>query len=129
MDVIEKAKELSMAVMQDERCRRFQLAKAERDADFELQKLIGQFNLNKIKLNAEYKKTPLEPEKLKGMEQELRDVYGVIMQNEHMKVFNNAKKEMDELLSHINGIIQLAVSGEVDDSSCAGDCASCGGCR
>jgi cell fate (sporulation/competence/biofilm development) regulator YlbF (YheA/YmcA/DUF963 family) len=129
MDVIEKAKELSMAIMQDERCVRMQVAKAANEADLELQKRIGAFNLKKMMLSGEYKKTPLDDEKLKKLEEELRDIYAQIMENEHMAEFNTAKKDMDEMLGHINGIIQLAISGEIDDGGCQGDCAGCSGCR
>lgn len=130
MDVIEKAKELSMAISQDERCVRLQVAKAANEADLSLQKQIGEFNLKKIMLSAEYKKTPPNDAKVKAFEEELRDIYANIMQNEHMAEFNAAKKDMDEMLTHINGIIQVAISGEVDnDSSCQGNCEGCSGCH
>jgi cell fate (sporulation/competence/biofilm development) regulator YlbF (YheA/YmcA/DUF963 family) len=130
MDVIEKAKELSMAITQDERCIRMQVAKAANEADMPLQKFIGEFNLKKIMLNAEYKKTPPDDAKLKSLEEELRDIYAKIMENEHMAEFNAAKKGMDEMLGHINGIIQLAISGEVDSADgCSGSCESCSGCH
>jgi cell fate (sporulation/competence/biofilm development) regulator YlbF (YheA/YmcA/DUF963 family) len=130
MDVIEKAKELSMAIMQDERCIRMQVAKTANEADIELQKLIGEFNLKKIMLGAEYKKNPPDDAKLKGFEDELKNIYKNIMENAHMSEFQLAKKDMDEMLAHINGIIQLAISGEIDDNEgCAGDCSSCSGCH
>jgi cell fate (sporulation/competence/biofilm development) regulator YlbF (YheA/YmcA/DUF963 family) len=129
MEVIEKAKELSMALIQDERCRRMQVAKAANETDLELQKLIGEFNLKKIMLSAEYKKIPPDDAKLKGFEEQLRDIYADIMKNEHMAEFNAAKKDMDELVSHINGIIQLAISGEIDTDGCSGSCSGCSGCH
>lgn len=130
MDVIEKAKELSMAIMQDERCIRLQNAKAANEADMELQKLIGEFNLKKIMLSAEYKKNPPDDAKLKAFEEELKDIYGKVMQNPHMAEFNAAKKQMDEMLGHINSIIQVAISGEVEqDGGCTGNCTGCAGCH
>lgn len=135
MDVIEKAKELSMAISQNARCVRLQVAKAANEADMELQKQIGEFNLKKIMLSAEYKKTPPNDAKVKAFEEELRNIYAGIMENAHMAEFNAAKKDMDEMLTHINGIIQVAISGEVDSGTCAdnggcqGSCEGCSGCH
>jgi cell fate (sporulation/competence/biofilm development) regulator YlbF (YheA/YmcA/DUF963 family) len=130
MDVIEKAKELGVAITQDPRCVRLQVAKAANEADMELQKMIGEFNLKKIMLNAEYKKTPPDDARLKAFEEELRGIYGRILENDRMAEFNAAKKGMDEMLSHINGIIQVAISGEIDTpAGCSGSCEGCAGCH
>lgn len=130
MDVIEKAKELSMAIIQDERTIRFQVAKAQYEADLELNKLIGEFNLKKMKMSGEYKQATPDQDKLAALEQELKDVYAQIMATESMTVYTAAKNEVDEMLSHINGIIQLAVSGEIENNAgCAGSCDGCSGCH
>lgn len=130
MDVIEKAKELSMAIIQDERTVKFQVAKAQSETDLELNKMIGEFNLKKMNMSGEYKKTPPDKEKLTALENELKEIYAQIMANEHMAAYTAAKNEVDEMLSHINGIIQLAVSGEIDNSDgCSGSCSGCSGCH
>lgn len=128
MDIIEKARELGQALMEDERCKRLQAAKAANDSDAKLQEFIGEFNLKKIQMNNEFNKAPEQQskEKLSKIEQELKDVYNKIMTTPTMVEFTAAKKDMDELIGHINSIIQMSVSGEVD-GSCSGNCASCGG--
>lgn len=130
MDIIEKARELGQALMEDERCKRLQAAKAANDSDANLQELIGEFNLKKLQMNNEFNKNPEQQskEKLSALEQELKDVYNKIMATPSMVEFTAAKKDMDELIGHINSIIQMSVSGEVD-GSCSGNCASCGGCH
>lgn len=131
MDVIEKARELGLAIMEDGRCKRLQAAKTANDADKALQDLIGEFNLKKLQLNGEFNKDPSlqSKEKLSEIEEELKKVYGDIMGNPAMAEYTEAKKEMDELVGHINSIIQMSVSGEVDGPGCGGDCASCAGCH
>lgn len=129
MDVIEKAKELAMAIAQDERCVRLQGAKAENETDTGLQELIGKFNIKKMMLSGEYKKAPLDDAKLKSLEEELRGIYAEIMANPHMAAFNSAKKDMDDMLGHVNSIIQVAVDGEAETGGCTGSCESCQGCR
>lgn len=56
MEVIEKARELGLAIMEDERCKRLQTAKAANDSDMELQKIIGEFNLKRLQLDNEFNK-------------------------------------------------------------------------
>lgn len=130
MDIIEKARELGQALMDDERCKRLQTAKAANDSDAKLQEFIGEFNLKKLQLNNEFNKAPEQQskEKIAKTEQELKDVYNTIMKMPTMVEFTAAKKDMDELIGHINSIIQMSVTGEVG-GSCSGDCASCGGCH
>lgn len=129
MEVIEKAKELAQTIMEDERCRRLQVARAANDNDIELQKLIGEFNLKKIALGAEFKKTPPDKEKAQKFENEMKELYAKIMANPTMAEYTQAKKDMDELLTHINSIIQMSVSGEVSEGSCSGNCEGCAGCH
>lgn len=129
MDVIEKAKELAQAIAQDERCRRLQVAKAANDSDSPLQEMIGQFNLQKMQLGAEYKKEPPDRERIKELEKSMRRLYAEIMKTPAMTEYSAAKEAMDELVAQINAIIQLSVSGEVDTGGCSGDCAGCAGCH
>jgi len=131
MGVIEKARELGEALLADERCIRLQNAKAANDADTELQNLIGEFNLKKFQLNNEFNKKPEEQskEKIEQYQKELKDIYGKIMATEGMKEYAAAKKDVDELLSHINSIIQMSITGEVDGGGCGGNCSACGGCH
>lgn len=128
MGVIEKARELGEALLADERCIRLQNAKAANDADPELQNLIGEFNLKKFQLNNEFNKKPEEQskEKIEQYQNELKDIYGKVMNTEGMKEYAAAKKDVDELVSHINSIIQMSIMGEVD-GGCGGNCSACGG--
>jgi cell fate (sporulation/competence/biofilm development) regulator YlbF (YheA/YmcA/DUF963 family) len=132
MGVIEKARELGQEIMEDARCIRLQTAKAANDADTVLQEMIGEFNLKKLQLNNEFNKPQEEQskERMAQTEKDLKEVYGRIMQNKAMAEFTEAKKDMDELVGHINAIIQMSISGEVEESGgCAGDCGGCSGCH
>ena len=65
---------------------------------------------------------------------ELREVYAKIMANPNMVLYNEAKQDMDQLLSRISSILsQCAEGGDPDtvdyiESGCSGNCGSCGGC-
>lgn len=130
MEVIEAARQLGEALMQDERAKRLQLAKAANDADTVLQGMIGEFNLKKLNYQNLLQQENVDREKVSKVEGELKELYTKIMENDTMKAFENAKKEMDELIGHINSIIQVSVSGEVSaEGGCSGQCSGCAGCH
>ena len=130
MDVIEKARDLAQSIREDARCRRLQVARASNDADPALQRMIGEFNLQKLRLRREYQKQPNDAERIHALEGKIRDIYAQIMQTPGMREYAAAKAEMDELNAQINAIIQLAVTGEMaGGTGCSGNCAGCPGCR
>lgn len=132
MEIIEKARELADLLREDKRCLRLQAAKAANDLDTELQSLIGEFNLKKIALQNELDKTAIDRDKARGFEKEMREVYAKIMAKPSMKEYEEAKREVDTLVGHINSIVQAGVSGEpeaTDPAGCSGNCAGCPGCH
>lgn len=134
--ILDMTRELAEAMQQDERYIKLQMAQAAADEDEELQGMIGEFNLKRIAINNETTKDPEEKdgEKIRQLDRELREVYARLMDNEHMKGYQTAKAELDLLINKMTRIITLASQGEdpytVDvDSTCGGDCSSCGGCH
>lgn len=134
MDMIEKAREFGKAIAQDERVIRYNLARQKSDEDLELQEMIGQFNLKRIELNAQLGKAEKDDEKIASLDKGIKALYEQIMQNDCMKAYNAAKQEVDAAMRFVNQILAAAVNGEdpdtvTEDTSCGGDCASCGGCH
>lgn len=135
MDIIKMARELGKAIQEEERYKAYYLAKEVNDKDEELQALIGEFNLKRFDLNMEMSKPDKNAEKLKELDIEIKDLYGKIMANKNMELFNNVKNEMDDMLSKINTIITMSANGEDPETcsahtGCSPDgCSSCGGCH
>lgn len=134
MDVIKIARELGKAIQADERYQKFAEAQQKNDSDKELQEAIGEFNLKRAQLNAEVHKTDKDTEKIKEMDAELKAMYAKIFENKNMIEYTNAKKEIEEIINHVNAIISGSVSGQDPDgidpvSACAGDCGGCAGCH
>lgn len=134
--ILDMTRELAEAMQQDERYIKMQMAQAAADEDEALQALIGEFNLKRIAVNAEATKNEGEKdgEKLRRLNEELRAVYAQVMANEHMKGYQTAKEEFDGVLNKMMRILTLASQGEDPyeadiESSCSGNCASCGGCH
>ncbi len=137
MDVlVEMAIDLGCQLQEDSRYLALRAAQQAADEDEQLQKLIGEFNLKRMAINAEEQKAEKEQdaEKLRTLNTALRSVYADIMQNEHMIAYNEAKEPFDALVQKINTAIALAAQGQdpasaAEESGCTGNCGSCGGCH
>ncbi|HCC35344.1 MAG TPA: YlbF family regulator [Ruminococcaceae bacterium] len=133
MDVIEAVRDLGMAIQQDERYVAYQIAKQANDEDEELQNAIGEFNLLRMSLNNELQKEAKDDDKLQSLNAQAQAAYGKIMANEHMRVYNAVKNNLDALMNRVNSIISLSLDGEDPETcqpaeGCSGGCSSCAGC-
>lgn len=134
MDVIQMTRELGKLIQQDERYKEYHTAKEINDNDTDLQEKIGEFNLKRIDLNNAMGKENTDQERLTALDAEIKSLYAEIMGNPNMALFNEAKKNMDNMLAEINMIITMSANGEdpatcvVEDTSCSGSCGSCSGC-
>ncbi len=132
--IMDTARELGYMIQQDERFIRAQMAQVAADEDESLQNLIGEFNLKRIALNTESVREDKDPEKMKKLDGEVREVYAQLMENEHMKAYQVAKSELDKLVHQITMIVQMSAQGEDPENintepQCSGNCSSCGGCH
>ena len=134
MDMMDAARQLGKAIQQDERYLAYAAARQANDADEELQKQIGQFNLLKMQIDEAMDKEPRDDEKVAALNADLRKVYSSILINEHMQAYNAAKMALDEAVRRMNAVIDLCLAGEDPDTcepaeGCTGSCSTCGGCH
>lgn len=134
MDIIAQTRELGKMIQQDERYKAYVAARDKNDNDPALQQMISEFNILRSDLNNEMIKDDKDAEKLKQLDEDIKTLYNNIMESELMVAFNNAKEEMDSLLSQINNIITMCANGEDPDTcsatgGCTGSCESCAGCH
>ena len=131
--ILEMAKELGHVIQQDERFIKMQMAQAKADEDADLQALIGEFNLKRMAINTETAKDDKDEEKLKKLNEEIREVYARVMANPSMAAYNEAKTAVDRIINGISGIINMAAQGmnpdDYEEHSCNGNCGGCGGCH
>ena len=120
--LLEMAIDLACQLQADPRCEAVAAAAKAADEDEALQNLISEFNLKRIAINTEESKDESErsPEKLRELNTELRSVYAAVMAN--------------ALVNKMLLAINLAVQGQDPnqaalETSCSGDCGSCGGCH
>ena len=132
-DVISIARQLGHAIQEQEEYKNLMAAKTAADADSDLQALITEFNIKRVAINAEACKTDRDDETLKKLNEEMRTAYSDIMNNEHMKAYNDAKQAFDKVLQRVLAIVQQSADGEDPDTTdfsedCTHDCSTCGGC-
>lgn len=133
MDIITQARELGKALQQEESYIHLHEVQAQADADMELQKLIGEFNIKRLNINQEAQKSERDQDKLTQLNKEMREVYSQIMSNEHMIAYNEAKEAFDRVSNRVVAIIQQSIEGADPETadyaeSCSGSCSTCGGC-
>lgn len=134
MDVIKSVRELGKAIQQDPRFIRYAKAKLENDNNAELQNAINEFNLIRMQLDNLLSAEEKDENKVKELNEKLREVYAGIMANETMVEYNTARVELDALVNEINTVISKTLDGEDPETcetqnSCTGSCATCGGCH
>lgn len=134
--LVAMAIDLGCQLQENERFHALMNAQKAADADEELQKLIGEFNLKRLAINSEETKDEPErdAEKMRTLNTELRDIYARVMANEHMMAYNDARTALDALVNKLHAAISLAAQGQdpnlaAQEGSCSGDCGSCGGCH
>ncbi len=126
--------DLATQLQADPRCEAVLAATKAADEDAALQALISEFNLKRIAINTEEGKQPQDVEKIRLLNQQLREAYAAVMAHEKMMAYNEAKSALDVLLNKMHFALNLAAQGQdpalaAQESSCGGDCGSCGGCH
>ena len=134
MGIIEATRNLGVEIQKDERFIRFIKAKLANDNDETLQSRIGEFNTIRMNLDREMNAETQDENKIKELNEKLREIYTAVMSSKTMLKYNTAKAEVDAMLNDINSIIMQCVEGEdpmtaEPHTACTGSCSTCGGCH
>ena len=134
MGIIEATRNLGVEIQKDERFIRFIKAKLANDNDETLQNQIGEFNTIRMNLDREMNAETQDEEKIKELNEKLREIYTAVMSSKTMLEYNTAKADVDAMLNDINSIIMQSVEGEdpmtaEPHAACTGSCSTCGGCH
>jgi len=134
MGIIEATRNLGVEIQKDERFIRFVKAKFANDNDEALQNQIGEFNTVRMNLDREMNNETQDEDKIKELNEKLREIYTAVMSSKTMLEYNTAKADVDAMLNDINSIIMQCVEGEdpmtaEPHTACTGSCSTCGGCH
>ena len=127
VEIIEKAKELGLLLKDSEIVKEYVAAKTVYEQDRTIQELLGQFNLHKMSMAMLSKQDHPDEERIADHEKQLEDVYNKIMQTDLMLDFQQKSEKVDSIISNINSIINLYISGG-SANGCTGSCSTCSGC-
>ena len=134
MGIIEATRNLGVEIQKDERFIRYIKAKLANDNDETLQNQIGEFNTIRMNLDREMNAETQDEDKIKELNEKLREIYTAVMSSKTMLEYNTAKADLDAMLNDINSIIMQCVDGEdpmtaEPHTACSGSCSTCGGCH
>ncbi len=135
MDLIRMARDFGKEIQSSDEYIALATAQQAADEDQELQQMIQEFNLIRVKLSTAMQAEDQDEEKVKELDKILKDTYTKVMGNPNMMQYNIAKQDVDSLMNQINGILMLCVNGEDPETcdptahSCGGDCSGCSGCH
>ncbi|MBQ6824199.1 MAG: YlbF family regulator [Clostridia bacterium] len=123
-EIIEKTKELGAMLQASAQVQRYNAAKAAYEADEAVQKLVHEYNLQRMNMmNADG-----DEARMAELEARIKEIYEQVMASASMTEMQAASQALNELLNQVNGVITFYVTGE-EPSSCTHDCSTCGGCH
>ncbi len=128
MDILEMARELGKTIAESELMAAVKTAEEKQNNDEEAQKLIGEYNLKRMQLGQRVQQENPTKEEMEAIRQELADEFDKLMQNDTIKNYIEARKNLDAILEQVNNIISFYVTGKTNHG-CSSDCSSCGGCH
>ncbi|MBQ4339056.1 MAG: YlbF family regulator [Clostridia bacterium] len=136
MDLVAKTRELGALLQQDERYIKLMAAQKANEEDAALNELISKIQLLQMSFQHEASKEDRDEAKLQEYDTEFGQVYAQIMANENMRAYEEARAEIDKLMTYLTGILGMCLQGAdpatcepAQEHECGGECSSCGGCH
>ena len=123
--IIEKARELGELIANSEEMKRVKAAEAAQEADENAKTLLVEFNMNRMNLGRDIQNGKITEEEAVKLNNE---AFGkLVASSDTIKEFVDAKKELDRVVTEVNGILNYYITGQTP--GCSHDCSSCGGCH
>ena len=136
--MIDKAKELGLALSESEEFRRVTAARAAFEQDAVSLALMDQYNDTQDKIVELLESTDPDPSEITALSQDLERLQGELSEAPAFVAVIEAQKQFQALMRQVNGVIGecIGLSGAEDilsfsssSSGCGGSCASCAGCE
>ena len=125
MTIFELASELGKALKQDEKLVRLAEAKKKYEEDFDLQKLLVEYEVQQKALQGEITKEERDTAFIDIIQNRIDQLYREITESPVFLELNEIQAEVNELMNAVNNTITFEITGEVP--SCTHDCSTCGG--
>ena len=123
--IIEKTRELGELIANSEEMKKVKEAEAAQEADENAKTLLVEFNMNRMNLGRDIQNGKITEEEAVKLNNEAFNK--MVESSETIKAYVEAKKELDCVVTEINGILNYYITGQTP--GCSHDCSSCGGCH
>ncbi len=125
MEILEIAKQLGEAIKIDERLLAYDKAKADYEANSELQEKLIRYNVQRTALAEEFNRDPEEQNRdvIEQLKAAMDEIGKEIVAHDEYKAFAAAQKAVTDLMDSINAEISKYAFGV--KSECTHDCSTC----
>ncbi len=124
-DIFILAADLGKALKEDERLVRLEEAKKAYEADFDLQKMMVEYEVQQKALQGEITKEERDTMFIDIIQKRIDELYKSIMEHPVFVKLNEVQAEVNELMNAVNNTITFNITGE--QPSCTHNCSTCGG--
>ena len=128
-NVFKKTRELGEALLESEVYLRMKDAEDRAMANPEAAQTMAAFLEKRGELQSMMQSDNPDPGAMKRLSEEMDDLQDRLQMVDDIVALNDARNEFNSLIGQINQVLQFIVTGRMDESSCSGDCGSCGGCH
>lgn len=123
--IIEKTRELGELIANSDEMKKVKEAEAAQEADENAKTLLVEFNMNRMNLGRDIQNGKISEEEAVKLNNEAFNK--MVESSETIKSYVEAKKELDRVVTEVNGILNYYITGQAP--GCSHDCSSCGGCH
>lgn len=128
-EVMLKAQELAMTILESETCRKLKSLEERVSRDPEAAEAAAAVYEKKNRVERVIAETH-DPEAIRAAAEELEQAEKVLNSVPGVAELRKAREDFDRMMENVNRILRLAVTGETlpEQGACSGNCADCGGC-
>ena len=128
-NVFAKTRELGQALMESEAYKRMKEAEDRAMKNQEAAQLMGRFLEARGQLQELMQSENPDPGAMKRLSDQMDEDQSRLQMIDDIVALNDARGEFNALIGQINQVLQFIVTGRMEESSCSGNCGSCGGCH
>ena len=128
--IIELAHKLGEEIAKSDEIKYLEEAKAQFQADAELQAKMSEYETDRLLLGQEFAKDTDEADQkaIADLRARIEELTSVISKDPKYIAFAEAQNAMNALMADVNAEIKFCITGE-RPSTCTHDCSTCSGCH
>ncbi len=127
-EILKKAHELGELLAGSPELLRYQEQELSYASDEEAQNALKTYEEKSLALSQEMRASAMTPERLEGFRKKMAENMEELTKNATAREYIEAKSAFNQLIQSVNEILAYHIRGE-ENTSCSGNCSSCGGCH